>query len=55
MELQTINQVSKAYGVSTIMLYYYEKIGLISSLRKEGYATGFMTIQLCIGFSKSLF
>lgn len=38
MELYTINQVSKAYGISTRMLYYYEKTGLISSLRKSGYA-----------------
>lgn len=38
MELYTINQVSKLYGISTRMLYYYEKIGLISSLRKSEYA-----------------
>lgn len=38
MELQTINQVTKTYGISTRMLYYYEKIGLIESLRKEDYA-----------------
>jgi len=38
MELQTINQVSKAYGISTRMLRYYEEIGLISSLRKGDYA-----------------
>ncbi|OGO91310.1 MAG: hypothetical protein A2Y17_05020 [Clostridiales bacterium GWF2_38_85] len=38
MELQTINQVSKEYGVSARMLRYYEKIGLIQSLRKEDYA-----------------
>jgi len=37
-ELQTINQVSKAYGVSTRMLRYYEQVGLIESQRKEGYA-----------------
>lgn len=36
MELQMINQVSKAYGISARMLRYYEKIGLIESLRKEG-------------------
>jgi len=38
MELQTINQVSKAYGISTRMLRYYEEIGLIRSLRKVDYA-----------------
>lgn len=38
MELQTINQVSKTYGISTRMLRYYEQIGLIESLRKEDYA-----------------
>jgi len=38
MELQTINQVSKMYDISTRMLRYYEQAGLISSLRKEGYS-----------------
>lgn len=38
MELQTISQVSKEYGVSTRMLRYYEQIGLIVSRRKEEYA-----------------
>ncbi|MCL2445408.1 MAG: effector binding domain-containing protein [Oscillospiraceae bacterium] len=38
MQLQTINQVSKAYGVSARMLRYYEQIGLIESQRKEDYA-----------------
>ena len=38
MELQTINQVSKTYGISTRMLRYYEEIGLITSLRKDDYA-----------------
>ena len=38
MELQTINQTSKTYGISTRMLRYYEEIGLIKSLRKEDYA-----------------
>ncbi len=36
--LQTINQVSKNYGVSTRMLRYYEQVGLITSLRKDDYA-----------------
>lgn len=38
MELQTINQVSKTYGISARMLRYYEQIGLIDSRRKEDYA-----------------
>ena len=38
MELQTISQVSKTYGVSVRMLRYYEEEGLIESKRKEGYA-----------------
>jgi len=38
MELQTVNQVSKAIGISAQMLRYYERSGLVKSLRKEGYA-----------------
>lgn len=38
MELQTISQVSKTYGVSVRMLRYYEREGLIESKRKEDYA-----------------
>ncbi len=38
MELQTISQVSRDYGISTRMLRYYEQVGLIQSLRKEDYA-----------------
>ncbi|MCL2286715.1 MAG: MerR family transcriptional regulator [Firmicutes bacterium] len=38
MKLQTANQVSKMLGVSTQMLRYYERIGLVESLRKEDYA-----------------
>jgi DNA-binding transcriptional MerR regulator/DNA gyrase inhibitor GyrI len=38
MELQTISQVSKLYGISTRMLRYYEQIGLIRSLKKEDYS-----------------
>lgn len=37
-ELMTVSQVSREYGVSTRMLRHYEKIGLISSARREGYA-----------------
>ena len=38
MELQTINQVSKALGISGQMLRYYERNGLITSQRKEDYS-----------------
>lgn len=38
MELRTIGQVSGDYGISARMLRYYEKTGLIRSLRKEDYA-----------------
>lgn len=38
METMTISEVSKIFDVSTRMLRYYEKIGLISSCRKEDYA-----------------
>lgn len=38
MELQTISEVTKSYQVSTRTLRYYEQIGLLQSLKKEGYA-----------------
>ncbi len=38
MELQTVQQVTKKYQISARMLRYYEKIGLLQSSRKEGYA-----------------
>ncbi|MCL2774632.1 MAG: MerR family transcriptional regulator [Oscillospiraceae bacterium] len=38
MELQTISQVSKEYGVSVRMLRYYEEEKLIESKRKADYA-----------------
>ena len=34
----TVSEVSRSYGVSARMLRHYEKLGLISSDRKEGYA-----------------
>ena len=37
-ELRTIQQVSRDCGISARMLRYYEKIGLIESLRREDYA-----------------
>ncbi len=36
--LATITQVSRALGLSTRMLRYYEELGLVKSLRQEGYA-----------------
>ncbi|MDE6739134.1 MAG: effector binding domain-containing protein [Lachnospiraceae bacterium] len=38
MNQMTIGEVSSAFQISTRMLRYYEKIGLIESTRKEGYA-----------------
>lgn len=38
MEEMTVSQVSRSLGISTRMLRYYEKEGLISSFRREGYA-----------------
>lgn len=38
MELVTISQLSKLYGISTRTLRYYEEIGLIESNKQEGYA-----------------
>ena len=37
-ELITVTQVSRALGLSTRMLRYYEDLGLIESCRREGYA-----------------
>lgn len=38
MESMTISEVSKAFQISTRMLRYYEKIGLIESISKDDYA-----------------
>jgi len=38
MELQTVSQVSRNYGISTRMLSYYEQIGLLQSQRIDDYA-----------------
>ena len=38
MDIQTVSQVSKALGISAQMLRYYERTGLVKSLRKEDYA-----------------
>ncbi len=38
MEDMTVSQVSRSLGISTRMLRYYEKAGLISSSRREGYS-----------------
>lgn len=38
MELMTIGQVSREYAVSTRALRYYEKMGLLHTVKREGYA-----------------
>lgn len=38
MKLYTISEVTKAFNVTTRMLRYYDKIGLLPSCRTEGYA-----------------
>lgn len=38
MSLQTISMVSKNFNISTRTLRYYEKIGLLQSVNKDGYA-----------------
>lgn len=38
MSLQTISVVSKSFNVSTRTLRYYEQMGLITSVKKEGYS-----------------
>ena len=38
MELKTASQVSKTLGISAQMLRYYERCGLMESLRKDDYA-----------------
>ncbi len=37
-DMLTVSEVSRSYGVSPRMLRYYEKMGLMGSDRKEGYA-----------------
>lgn len=37
-ELHTITQVTRAFGITTRMLRYYEEIGLLESERIDGYA-----------------
>lgn len=38
MDLQTISMVSKNFNISTRTLRYYEQIGLLQSVKKDGYA-----------------
>lgn len=38
MELMTISQVSRGYGVTTRTLRYYEQVGLLNSVKVEDYA-----------------
>ena len=37
-DMLTVSEVTRTYGVSARMLRYYEKLGLMGSDRKEGYA-----------------
>jgi len=52
MKMMTVSEVSKAFQVSTRMLRYYEQAGMITSLRKEGYAYCIYEedARRCIGF-----
>lgn len=58
MESMTISEVSKAFQISTRMLRYYEKIGLIKSISKDDYAyriydeTAIRRLQYIIIFRK---
>ena len=38
MDIQTISMVSKRFNISTRTLRYYEQIGLLQSIKKDGYA-----------------
>ncbi|ASA24780.1 effector binding domain-containing protein [Paenibacillus donghaensis] len=38
MDLQTISEVTRSFNISTRTLRYYEQIGLIESVKKDGYA-----------------
>jgi DNA-binding transcriptional MerR regulator len=46
-ELQTITQITRAAGVSTRTLRYYERIGLLQSERAEGYAYRVYSEEAC--------
>ena len=37
-KMLTVTEVTRTYGVSARMLRHYEKLGLIASGRREGYA-----------------
>ncbi|ULQ58773.1 effector binding domain-containing protein [Brucepastera parasyntrophica] len=45
MELKTVSEVSRGFGISTRTLRYYEELGLIESIRREGYAYRMYTEQ----------
>ncbi|ABX43406.1 MerR family transcriptional regulator [Lachnoclostridium phytofermentans] len=47
-ELKTITQVTKAFGVSTRMLRYYEQIGLLQSQRMDGYSYRVYSEESCL-------
>jgi len=46
-ELQTITQITRAAGVSTRTLRYYERIGLLQSERAQGYAYRVYSEEAC--------
>lgn len=47
-ELKTITQVTKAFGISTRTLRYYEQIGLLTSKRMDGYSYRVYDEESCI-------
>lgn len=53
--LQTITEVTKAFGVTTRMLRYYEEIGLLASERMEGYAYRVYGSEACTRLRQILF
>lgn len=47
-ETHTITEVTKLYGISTRTLRYYEQVGLITSMRVEGYAYRVYDDETCV-------
>ncbi len=54
-ERQTITQVTKAFGITTRMLRYYEEIGLLGSERIEGYSYRAYGPEACTRLRQILF
>jgi DNA-binding transcriptional MerR regulator len=54
-ELRTITQVTRAFGVTTRMLRYYEEIGLLASERIEGYSYRAYGSEACARLKQILF